>query len=253
MNITILGSGTSHGVPVIGCRCEVCTSEDSRNKRTRSSAWIRDNGQSILIDTATDFRTQAIREGIDRLDAILYTHAHADHLHGLDDTRSLTKDRAVPLYASRATADEIRSRFDYIFRDTQPGGGKPQVSIHEIETDPFDIGSLHITPVPVLHGKLSIFGYRIASLAYITDCSAIPEESYPLLEGISTLVIGALRDRPHITHFTVEEALEASRRIGALRTIFTHMCHDLEHEELSSRLPDGAMPAYDGLSLEIEE
>jgi len=253
MKITILGSGTSHGVPMIGCRCAVCLSGDKRNQRTRSSIWVRAKGRSIVIDTATDFRTQALREGIDRLDAVLYTHPHADHLHGLDDTRSLTHDNPVPLYATRETAGEIRNRFDYIFRGSQHGGGKPRVYFREITEEPFEVGPVRIVPVPILHGDMPILGYRFGSFAYLTDCSGIDEEGLERLEGVRTLVIGALRDRPHPTHFTVEQAMEAAKQIGARRTVLTHMCHDLEHRELNERLPDGFEPAYDGLSLEIED
>ncbi len=280
MKVTILGSGTSHGIPVIGCRCPVCTSADPKNNRTRSSIWIETDDRSIVVDTATDFRMQALRCGIDRLDAVIYTHAHADHLHGLDDTRSLTHDNPVPLYASLTTASEIQKRFDYIFRSTQKGGGKPQVFINEIDDDPFEIGTLLVTPVPITHGDLDIYGYRFDELmkgngkrsgrtrpaapvqsrrlpsaggfAYLTDCSGIPEESYDLLEGVETLVLGALRFRPHATHFTVEEAIHAARRIDAAGTWFTHMCHDIEHSSLESSLPDSIRPAYDGLCLELD-
>ena len=219
---------------MIGCRCPICLSGDRRNQRTRSSAWLQAKGLSIVIDTATDFRTQALREGIVSLDAVLYSHPHADHLHGLDDTRSLTHDNPVPLYAARETAAEIRNRFDYIFRATQIGGGKPRVFLREISEDPFEVG-------------------RVGELAYLTDCSAIEEEAFERLDGVKTLIIGALRDRPHPTHFTVEQAIEAARRIGAPRTVLTHMCHDLDHRELSERLPVGFEPAYDGLTMEIAD
>ncbi len=253
MKITILGSGTSHGVPVIGCACRVCKSTDERNNRSRSSAWITTRGLSIVIDTATDFRIQALREGLDRLDAVLYTHPHADHLHGLDDTRSLTHDNPVPLYATRETASEIKNRFDYIFRATQQGGGKPRVFFREIGDDPFEIGPVRIVPVPVMHGGLPILGYRFGRLAYITDCSEIDEEGYERLEGVETLVIGALRDRPHTTHFTVSEAIAASRRAGASRTILTHICHDMEHGELCDKLPADVEPAYDGMTITLPD
>ena len=253
MKVTILGSGTSSGIPVVGCSCPVCTSSNIRNKRTRASIWVETEEASILVDTSTDFRMQALREGIDSLDAVCFTHPHADHLHGLDDTRSLTWEKPLPLYASPTTEAEIRTRFEYLFRKTQIGGGKPDVFFKTIGTEPFEIAGLVVHPIPVLHGKLPILGFRFGSLAYITDCSFIPEESFRRLAGTRTLIIGALRDKPHITHFTVSEAIRAAQRIGADQTILTHISHELEHEELSNRLPDGFVPAYDGLSIGISE
>lgn len=253
MRITILGSGTSHGVPVIGCDCPVCRSGDQRDRRTRCSAWVQHGDASILIDTSTDFRTQALRERIRRLDAILFTHPHADHLHGLDDTRSLSRDGAIPLYATEPTEREIRSRFAYIFTDTQPGGGKPRVRFVRIDSSPKEIAGLVVEPIPVFHGVLPIVGFRIGEFAYITDCSRIPDSSFHRLEGVRFLVIGALRDRPHPTHFTVAEAAEAAKRIGADHTWLTHLCHDLDHRSLASRLPEGIAPAYDGLVIEADQ
>ena len=251
MKLTILGSGTSHGVPVIGCRCSVCLSGDIRNKRTRSSAWLRTDDLSILIDTSTDFRAQAIREGIDRLDAAIFTHSHADHLHGLDDIRSLTHDDPVPLYASRKTTNDISNRFDYIFRPTQAGGGKPRVYFRTISDDPFEIGEIEFVPIPVMHGNLPILGFRMGRIAYVTDCSQIDDESIKLLEGVEVLIIGALRYRPHPTHFNVDQAIDAGKSIGSARTILTHMCHDIDHSELAARLPKGFEPAYDGLTVDL--
>ena len=247
--ITILGSGTSHGVPVIGCSCSVCSSDIPENQRTRASVWIKSDSVSILVDTSTDFREQALRAGMTTLDAVLFTHTHADHLHGLDDVRSLTWDKPLPLYASEGTEAEIRCRFDYIFRETQKGGAKPKVFFRRLNTEPVDIAGLQVTPVPIYHGSLSILGFRIGEFAYITDCSKIPDTSYPLLEGTKTLVIGALRHKPHATHFTVEEAVAESRRIGAIRTYLTHICHDLDHHTLKASLPPGIEPAYDGLTV----
>ncbi len=251
MKITILGSGTSHGIPVIGCRCDVCRSMDLRDKRTRSSILVEKNHAQILVDTSTDFRIQALREGINRLDAIIITHAHADHICGLDDTRSLTWDKPLPLYASQFVADEIRTRFDYIFRDLQTGGGKPKIDLRITDGDTMNIEGIEVLPIPVKHGDLDITGYRFSNFAYITDCSHISKESYRLLKGVDTLVIGALRYKPHTTHFSISEALEASEKIGARRTWFTHLCHDVCHAALSKELKDGVNPAYDGMVLTL--
>ena len=251
MEVVFLGTGTSHGIPVVGCNCDVCNSKDHRDQRSRASVLIRHKGVQILIDTSTEFRLQAVKNNIRSLDAILYTHAHADHLHGLDDIRPLTVKQPVPIYASAATARDIEKRFDYIFKHTQKGGGKPRVILHEIGEQPFFPADVKVTPVPVLHGNIEVFGYRIGDMAYITDCSLIPESSYKLLEGIKVLILGALRYRPHSTHFNFELAIEASRRIGAERTLFTHLCHDASHRELISFLPKKIEPAYDGLYLDV--
>ncbi|MBT3272543.1 MAG: MBL fold metallo-hydrolase [Spirochaetales bacterium] len=255
MRVTILGSGTSHGVPVIGCDCDTCLSEDPRDKRTRSSITIEENGAFILIDTSTDFRTQAIREGIKKLDAILMTHSHADHLHGIDDTRPLTWDNPLPVYGSAEVLEEIRTRFDYIFKETQRGGGKPKLDLRLLPAEEVAVAGIRIQPIPVMHGDVEIYGFRIGSFAYITDCSAIPEKSYKLLSGVTHLVIGALRYRPHATHFSIDEAITAAGRIGAAHAWLTHLCHDVNHQiltrKLSGRENPSFLPAFDGLLLEI--
>jgi phosphoribosyl 1,2-cyclic phosphate phosphodiesterase len=252
MRFTILGCGTSNGVPVIGCSCPVCASQSPKNNRTRASLWIEgDGGESVLIDTSTEFRFQALREGVDRIDAVLYTHSHADHIHGIDDLRPLSHRQPIPAYGSRATMEEITERFSYIFSSIGPGGGKPQIEPHVIEDGPVREGSVSLLPVPLLHGDMPIYGYRVGDFAYLTDCSAIPEEGYVLLEGVEVLVIDALRYRPHPTHFHLEAALEAARNIGSPATYLTHMCHDLEYFRLLDELPEGVEPAYDGLSIEM--
>ena len=251
MRATILGSGTSHGVPVIGCSCPVCRSTDPRNDRTRCSVLVEIDGLALVIDTSTDFRRQALREGITRIDGVLYTHPHADHLHGLDDTRSLTWEQTLPLYANRSTAEEIQKRFSYVFKTTQKGGGKPNVRMVEIDSQSFKITDTVIQPVPIKHGNLDILGFRIGSFAYLTDCSGIPEASFDLLRGLEVLVIGALRRRPHPTHFSVDQALATADRIGARRVLLTHICHDLDHASLARELPPSAEPAYDGQIIEI--
>ncbi len=251
--VSILGSGTSHGIPVIGCGCRVCTSEDPRNRRTRAGIMLQSgDGTTVLIDTATEFRLQAVREGITRVDAVFYTHAHADHVHGLDDLRPLGRRGAIPLYGSAPTVDEIRQRFSYIFSRSQEGGGKPNVHLTEIKAaEPVSAGPFTLIPVPVLHGNLEVFGYRIGDFAYLTDCSAIPEASYPLLEGVRFLVIDALRAKPHPTHFSFDEAIREVRRISPEKAWFTHLSHDSEHGELSALLPEGIEPARDGLTFDI--
>ena len=217
----------------------------------RSSLLIQDNKTNILIDTGTDFRLQAIGANLTHLDAIFFTHAHADHLHGLDDTRSLSYDGPIPVYASSQTADEIQKRFEYIFTESQVGGGKPRIEIKMLTTDSVSIGDVTLAPIPILHGALPILGFRIASAAYLVDCSFIPIESYGLLEGVEILFIGALRYRSHPTHFSIEQAVEAVGKIGARKAWFTHICHDIDHGTLAKKLPDHILPAYDGLVVDL--
>ncbi|MFP4383671.1 MAG: MBL fold metallo-hydrolase [Spirochaetia bacterium] len=252
MKVTFLGTGTSHGVPVIGCRCGVCTSRDPRDRRTRSSVYIETGQADILIDITPEFRIQTIRAGIDSADALLLTHAHSDHVGGFDDIRPFCREHAVPVYGNGITIDELRRRFDYIFRTTQEGGGKPRVSLEVIDRKPFFVKELRVQPIPVLHGGLSISGYRIGAFGYVTDCSRLPGESLRLLSGCSTLVINGLRHRPHPTHLTIKGALDYIAKIGPERAYITHLCHDLLHEELSAELPEGVYPAYDGLVFEID-
>ena len=251
MQVIILGSGTSHGIPVIGCSCKVCQSDDPRDHRSRASILVRNNDSSILIDTSTEFRLQAVRNNIHKLDAVFYTHAHADHLHGLDDIRPLTMKKPAQVYATESTSAEIRKRFDYIFKNTQKGGGKPQINLNPLPADGVCIDGLQIIPVPLFHGELNIVGYRMGNIAYLTDCSRIPGESYQMLENLEILILGALRYRPHPTHFCFEQAIEAAERIGARRTFFTHLCHDASHQELLDFLPKKIEPAFDGLCLDL--
>jgi phosphoribosyl 1,2-cyclic phosphate phosphodiesterase len=258
LRITLLGTGTSHGVPMIGCACAVCHSTDPRDRRTRPSALIEILGPhpfSILIDTSTDLRAQALAHGITRVDAILFTHSHADHVMGFDEIRrfNVMQRSAMPCYADPATAADLRSVFAYTFkRGPATGGGIPQVSLFEIG-GPFSLGGVEIVPVPIWHGPRAILGFRVGAFAYLTDCSEIPDASWPLLDGVRTLVVDALRDRPHPTHFTVTEALEVATRLSPDRTYFTHICHDLPHAATCARLPDGVELAYDGLVLEVTE
>jgi phosphoribosyl 1,2-cyclic phosphate phosphodiesterase len=253
LRITLLGTGTSHGIPVVGCDCRVCRSPDERNRRTRASAFIQTGAASLLIDTATEFRLQAVKAGIRRIDAILLTHAHADHIHGLDDLRPLTRQHSIPIYGNPSSLNELAQRFNYIFRETQAGGGKPHISLHEVGSSAFDAAGVRVQPVPLRHGALDILGWRVGGFAYLTDVSEIPDSSRGLFEDLDLLVIGALRRRPHPTHFTVAQALDEIRRIRPKRAYLTHICHDLEHAELESELPPGVSVAQDGLELMVGE
>jgi len=262
MELEILGSGTSHGIPVIGCACPVCDSKDPRDARYRASALIRaDDGTIIVIDSGPEFRLQAIRARLTRVDALLVTHPHADHVHGLDDLRIFTHTRELPVYANPATVEELAERFSYIFRSTQEGGGKPHIKLIPVVTDSpewLEIAGIRILPIPLLHGSLPILGWRIGDTAYLTDCNRIPEESFSRLSGVKSLVIDALRVRPHSTHFSFPEALEVIRRIGPERAWFTHICHDFSHTTIQEWLGKNAQgkkiePAYDGLRITIHQ
>jgi len=263
MRITVLGSGTSSGVPAIGCDCAVCTSTDPKDRRTRPSILIETPAdgdgsytrdvRSILVDTSTDLREQALARNVRRVDAILFTHTHADHIFGLDDVRRFNhmQKSPIPCYADRHTAANLRRIFGYIFQPPdQRGGGLPQISLFHIG-GPFVLGELEIVPVRVLHGRLPVLGFRIGTFAYLTDCNHIPDESWPLLEGVTTIVLDALRHRPHSTHFSVSEAVDVVARLGAERAYFTHICHDLPHAATCAQLPAGVELAYDGLVIEI--
>lgn len=252
MRITVLGSGTSHGVPMIGCACAVCRSGDPRDKRTRPSILIDLDGFRLLVDTSTDLREQALREGLDRVDAVFYTHAHADHIFGFDDLRRfnhLTR-QPVPAYGDAATLAAIRRTFAYAYDPGAPkGGGVPHVDLHEID-GPLTLGGHAITPVPVMHGTTPVNGLRVGKFGYITDCNHVPDASMALLEGLDVLVIDALRRKPHPTHFTVDGALAVVAALAPRQAYFTHMAHDLPHAETCAALPAGVSLAYDGLVIE---
>ena len=262
MKITVLGSGTSHGVPAIGCECAVCRSADRRDRRMRPSILIEvdapgspfaENVRSILVDTSTDLRAQALAFDVRRVDAILFTHTHADHVLGLDDVRRYNQmQRApIPCFGDEETLRGLQKMFGYIFNPPQQvGGGLPQLSLFPI-AGAFTLGGVEIVPVRVYHGQLPVLGFRFGTFAYLTDCNRIPDESWPLLRGVRTLILDALRNRPHSTHFSVSEAVDVAARIGSERTYFTHICHDLAHAETCARLPAGVELAYDGLVLEI--
>ena len=253
--VTVLGSGTSHGVPMIGCACAVCTSTDPRDRRSRPSIHIQvEDGPSILVDTSTDLRQQVLTNRIARVDAILFTHSHADHVMGLDDVRrfNVMQGGAIPAFADERTTRDLRQAFSYIFNPaTEAGGGIPEIALTTI-AGPFNIGAVRIQPVPLLHGSRPILGYRLGTFAYLTDCNRLPDEAWPLLGGLDILVLDALRHNPHPTHFTVAEALEVVERLKPRQTYFTHMCHKLPHAATNASLPAGVELAYDGLVVPID-
>ena len=256
MRVTFLGTGTSTGVPVVGCRCRVCTSDDPRNQRLRQSVSIEAGGKHFLIDTTPDLRLQLLRHPIPRLDFLLFTHSHADHVMGLDDIRpfNFRQREAIHAFASESTVKALRRAFGYIWdASSQIGGGKPQLELHEVSA-PFTHEGIDIVPLPVAHGQWTIYGFRIGAFAYITDTNGIPEESVHLLEGVDTLALDGLRPAPsHPTHFTISEAVAAAQRIGARQTYIIHIAHEVDHQTVSATLPAGVELAYDGLQLDFED
>jgi phosphoribosyl 1,2-cyclic phosphate phosphodiesterase len=252
--VLFLGTGTSHGVPMIGCDCAVCRSADPRDQRSRTSIVVDlDDGLRLLVDTTPDLRTQALRHGLRKIDAILYTHAHADHVMGLDDVRryNAMTGQPMPIYGDGPTLDSLRRTFSYIFEPDAPrGGGVPDLRLWRIG-GPFSFGRQEIVPVPLKHGPWDVLGFRLGRFAYLTDCNRVPDASLALLDGLDCLVLDALRHRPHPTHFNLTQAVEMATRIGARRTFFTHIAHDLGHEATAAALPAGMTLAYDGLVLDV--
>lgn len=253
MRLVILGSGTSFGVPVLGCDCRVCTSSDPRDRRTRVAAVIEgDDGRRLLVDTPPETRLQLLAAGLTGADAVLYTHDHADHVHGIDDLRAVSGRRGqLPVYGSADTLARIAERFPYIFDERiqpPPGTSKPELVPRVLE--PFveaTIAGLSVVPVPVPHGDLVVFGYRVGPVAYVTDAKSVPPEVIERLRGVRVLVLNALFDRPHPTHLSVPEAVAVAQAVGAEQTFLTHLTHRHLHAELAARLPAGVAPAYDGL------
>ncbi len=248
--LVFLGTGTSHGVPMIGCNCDVCKSNNPKNKRTRTSVCINTKGKTILIDTSPDFHNQAIKNNLNKIDAVLITHDHADHLHGIDDIRPLCSKTAIPLFSSEYYINSIKNRFDYIFKEHNEGGGVPKINLIAVK-ETFQFDNIPITPIPLLHGSKEVFGFRIGNIAYCTDCNYIPEPSINLLKNLDVLIIDALRYTPHSTHFSVDEALEEIKRIKPRIAYFTHMCHNIDHDKLAKELPHNVYPAFDGLEIII--
>ena len=246
LKITVLGSGTSTGIPVIGCRCAVCRSDHPHNQRTRCSALLSYGKYNILIDTSTDLRQQALREDIRRVDAVFYTHSHADHLHGIDDLRgfNLHSKQPIPLYGSEQTLTTIRNSFSYIFDKSEPASYIPRLELHPINKATKLFG-LEMIPIPMLHGHMKTFGYRCGPFAYLTDCNVIPPSSLELLHDLELLILDGLRFTPHNTHFNIPQAIEMAQKIGAKQTLLTHLSHEVDHPVHNSQLPDGINLAYD--------
>jgi len=252
--LTVLGSGTSMGVPTIGCSCSVCHSSDPHDRRTRPSVLIEYDGHAILIDTTPDFREQAIRENICHLDVVLYTHTHADPLLGIDDLRPLSfrhRPNRLPLYAHPEAADFIRNMFRYIFAADYKFGGLPLVEMKPLE-GPLQLFGATFMPIILIHGEAKIYGFRFGSAAYLTDHSEIPEKSLTQLQELDVLFLDALRYKPHPTHSTVENSLKVVERLKPRRAFFTHICHDLPHQATNASLPENVRLCYDGMKLEFE-
>ncbi|HET7321849.1 MAG TPA: MBL fold metallo-hydrolase [Longimicrobiaceae bacterium] len=258
MKLHFLGTGTSFGVPVVGCPCEVCHSSDPRDRRTRHGAVLEEDGRRLLVDTPPELRLQLLRQGITDVDAVWYTHCHADHTHGVDDLRifSVRHERALPVFAGEDCVQTLASKFDYVFDAAlRPlaGTSKPEAELHAFHAfEPVEAAGFELTPLPVPHGKVEVYGFRTGALGYITDAKRLPERTLEALRGVRVLVLNALWfSQPHPTHLTIEEAVAAAREVGAERTYLTHLTHEVSHRELEERLPAGILPAYDGLTVEV--
>ncbi len=252
MRVTFLGTGTSYGVPMIGCECRVCTSENPRNSRTRSSIIVSDGKSNILIDAATELRIQCLRNKVKRLDAVLLTHSHADHILGLDDLRHFNRSQKtnIPVYGSQDTVNSIYRIFSYAFSKVPSNGSKPKFTLTPIDGE-LSLSGMEVVPVDVMHGQEMVTAYRFNKLAYVTDVSQIPQDSMDKLMGLDLLIIDALRNIPHEKHFSIEQAISVVSILKPKQTFFTHIAHDIEHEETNNVLPTGIKLAYDGLSVEV--
>ena len=252
LQITFLGTGTSHGVPVIACDCEICQSNDPKNKRMRTSIHIKSKEYNLLIDTPPEMSLELINNNIKNVDSVLMTHAHADHIMGFDDIRALNwfQGKEMPVYGDKKTLKAIKRVFPYIFSDQNPGGGIPQVILKEVEKE-FTFRDLQIKAVPIYHGDNQILAYRINNFAYLTDCSKIPESSLKLLDGIEYAAVDALRFEEHPTHMSVDQAVELVNKLNLKHGYLTHISHRLDHQKLNDYLPEHVSPAYDGLVINI--
>lgn len=253
ITITFLGTGTSQGVPMIGCPCDVCQSTDPKDKRLRTAIWVRSAKTSIVIDTGPDFRCQALRANIDRVDAVIFTHGHKDHVAGLDDIRAYNywQRSAIDIYATTPTWDVLKREFQYVFADFKYPG-IPELNVHVLDGAPFTIGDLHIIPIKVMHYKMEVYGFRIGDFTYITDANYIAPEELEKVFGSKVFVVNALRHEPHISHFTLQEALEITAIVNPNQAYFTHISHQLgKYNEINILLPPHVSLAYDGLKIEI--
>jgi len=253
LRITVLGSGTSSGVPTIGCNCSTCASTDPRDNRLRPSVLVQYGGKNVLIDTTPDFRAQALRAGIGRVDAILFTHSHADHILGLDDVRPLNyhQKMSIPAYGTSGTLDVVRRIFRYAFDSEPTQSSVPRVDLRTITDEPFELFGMEVVPIAVMHGSGVTLGFRFGDAAYLTDHSEIPADSKLKLRGLDVLFLDALRHRPHPTHSTVAQSLASVEELQPRRAFFTHICHDLPHAETEAALPSHVRLAYDGLTIEV--
>ncbi|MVZ67105.1 MBL fold metallo-hydrolase [Sphingobacterium sp. DK4209] len=255
MRVTFLGTGTSQGVPVIACHCPVCQSSDKKDNRLRSSILLEYNGHTVVVDTGPDFRYQMLRQRVDRLDAVLMTHSHKDHVAGLDDVRAYNyqQQQSIPIYANKATHDALRKEFYYAFSEHRYPG-VPQLELEEIHAaEAFELYGELILPIEVMHFKMPVLGFRIGDFAYITDAKTISDLSFELLAGVKVLVLNALQKEPHISHLTLEEALEVAKRIAPEKTYLTHISHRFgKHEDIQKELPDGVYVAFDNMVIELD-
>lgn len=257
MRLTFLGTGTSFGIPQIGCGCAVCRSSDPRDRRLRTAALVEHDGTTLLIDTPPELRLGLLAAGVSRLDAVLYTHDHADHTHGIDDLRALSGGRhgTLPLYGPADSLERMKAKFDYVFDLSVrpiPGSARPRVTAHTLEPGrPARIGAIDVLPLAFTHGPSTVFGYRFGALAYVTDVKAVDRQAAEALRGVEALVLNGLFYRSHPTHQSIPEAVEAARAIGARRTWLTHLTHETAHADLVRDLPDDVQPAYDGLVVEV--
>jgi phosphoribosyl 1,2-cyclic phosphate phosphodiesterase len=253
---TFLGTGTSTGIPLLGCQCHTCSSPDPRDHRLRSSAFLEIEGHFYTIDCGPDFRQQLLRVGVSNLSGILFTHGHRDHTAGLDDIRAINfiHDKALPIYLTEELLEQLKFDFRYMFDENNKYPGVGEVEIHHFDNKPFFLPEdVTVQPIPVWHGHLPVHGFRIGNLAYITDASIIPEKTWPLLEGIEILIINALRDAPHHSHFTVAQAIEISEQLGNPTTYFTHIAHQFgRYAERNPQFPSNIQMAYDGLTIEFD-
>ncbi len=252
MKLTFWGTGTSTGVPMVGCQCNVCRSPDPRNRRRRASVLLEEGEKSWLVDAGPDFRTQALDADLQNLEAVFLTHAHADHILGLDDLRPLSWKRPIDVWADHATTGVVHESFPYFFREGDGKTSRPRLNFRRLEAGTSVVVSgLSVLPLDIQHGDARILGFRFGGLAYLTDCNGIPDATLGQLKGLDVLILGALRSKPHPTHFSLDEAVEMARVVGAKNTYFTHFSHDVDHAVWAPTLPTGMAPAYDGLVVEF--